>query len=104
MVEEEDYEVDLPDVQPRAPKAPDVPAGPPPDEMSPMQKAVLDSGAKPVEGNPWAFQTNEGTVFIASPADMARSSMMDATFNARWSRAYKPTNAEVDRLMKEDRD
>ena len=103
MVEEEDYEVDLPDVQPRAPKAPDVPAGPPPDEMSPMQKAVLDSGAKPVEGNPWAFQTNEGTVFIASPADMARSSMMDdAFYRVKRGPTYLPTNAQIDKLMKED--
>ena len=59
---------------PVAPMFPDCDQEP----TSPMQQAILDSGAKPVEGSLWAYQTNQGVVFLASPADMARSSAMDA--------------------------
>ncbi len=81
-----------------------IPAGPPPDEMSPMQKAIVDGGGKPVEGNPWAFTTNEGTVFIASPQDMERSSMMDGMASARFGRMRKVSSAEIDRMMGEEGD
>lgn len=103
-----------PAAAPVAPPRPDEPAklgpvepmypGPPPDDRSPMQQAVLDSGAKPVDGNRFAFQTNEGTVFLASPADMARDGMFDSLGAAKWARAHKVSDLEIDRMMKEDRD
>lgn len=70
---------------------------------SDMQEAVRNS-ATPIPGNPWAFQTNEGTVFLATPADMARARMFDAIGSAKWARDHKPSNTEIDRMMKEDRD
>jgi hypothetical protein len=71
---------------------------------SDMQQAILDSGAKPVEGNPWAYQTNEGTVFLATPHDMKRSNLMDDIAARRFSRFRALETAEIDRLMKEDKD
>jgi len=75
----------------------------PPEESS-LQQAMLDSGAKPVEGVVPTFRTNEGTVFLASPADIDRASMMDSVSATKLARATKVSNAEIDRLMKEDRD
>ncbi len=76
----------------------------PPEPVSPMQQALLDSGAKPLDI--WsvpAFQTNQGTVFLGSPADIDRAGMMDSIGDAKWARAHKVSNAEIDRLMKQDK-
>ena len=106
MVEEEEYEVDLPEPPPavRGQEMGLLP-GPPPDERSPMQQAILDSGATPVEGAiiP-TFRTNEGTVFLGTMQDAARLTMADAIGSAKWSRLHKPSNAEIDRMMGEEGD
>lgn len=69
--------------------------------ISPMQQAVLDSGAPPVEAAVPAFASNQGTVFLGSPADIARLELMDRVHVPR-GRTYFPTNEEIDRQMKED--
>lgn len=50
----------------------------PEDPMSPMQRAVIESGAVPIIAAPvQAFRTNQGTVYLGSPADIARQELMD---------------------------
>jgi hypothetical protein len=79
--------------------------GPPPDERSPMQQAILDAGLAPLDGAVVpAFKTNEGTVFLGSPADIARMEASDAMGSAKWARLRKPSNAEIDRMMGQEGD
>ena len=74
----------------------------PPESVSPMQEALRESGAREVADSPVpAFQTNQGTVFLASPMDIKRQELMDSVHVARGP-TYFPTNAEIDRLMKEE--
>jgi len=76
----------------------------PAEPVSPMQQAVLDAGLLEVPGAPVpAFQSNQGTVFLASPQDIARMELMDSV-SASISRGPVKfhTNAEIDRLMKEE--
>lgn len=104
MVEEDEYDAALPEL-PQATRGQDMGLlpGPPPDDRSPMQQAIIDN-ARPTE-DPFAYQTNEGTVFIASPADMARATLMEGMQSRiRRGRTYMATDREIDKLMNEEGD
>jgi len=104
-IEEPEVEEDLP-LPARRPTTcvdAELPAAPA-EPVSPMQQAVLDAGLIEVPGAPVpAFQSNQGTVFLASPQDIARMELMDSV-SASISRGPVKfhTNAEIDRLMKEE--
>jgi len=100
IADPEEAEESLPLPKPRpAPEAERPEA--PPEPISPMQQAVLDSGLPAVPDAPVpAFQTNQGTVFLGSPADIARLSAADGwSANVRRGRVAYHTDREIDRLM-----
>ena len=103
MVEEEEYEVELPEPPPavRGEEMGLLP-GPAPEPRSEMQQAILDSGATPVEGAILpTFKTNEGVVYLASPQDIERAGLMDWMGGRRFSRMRTVSNDEIDRMMNE---
>ena len=101
--EEIEEDLPLPARRPTTCVDAELPAAPA-EPVSPMQQAVLDAGLIEVPGAPVpAFQTNQGTVFLASPMDIHRQNLMD-TLSTRVKRGPVKfhTNAEIDRLMKEE--